>query len=468
MKKLHSVLLCAVLALSLACPAFASEVPLTPEAAGAILREQGIYQGNGSGDLMLDKGLTRAELAAVLTRLHGEGQVDPNHYTWACYFKDVPEWAKPYVGYCVANLLVAGYNETQYGPNDMVTPAMACTVVFRCCGHDSSEGSAWTYSTACDHAVSLGLLSQATAQVPIITRGEMAVLICRAREQEKTPPTKPEPVSQAEGVTIAPDGTITSKTVTVSDWSREDFSQQATPTIFTGCYTRGWYNALRQSIVDRDIIAAGNNDSGFNPKYLYAHTLVPDTPAETFDAFAYVLGRIYGYYDYHLGAEPYTKNQYEFPGYTNIRVSPMWRDPSTLTFIQPELDYISGMDNRSKVIELNRYLCGLMEYRKGAVGAIDNIFSDHAAPVPGRCASYSSAFSFLCDAAGIPCIRVASVDHSWNEVYVDSQWLSVDVSSNDISINQNAYLLTTRLPDTDRCPAATRFVRELLVPGSTK
>ncbi len=114
------------------------------------------------------------------------------------------------------------------------------------------------------------------------------------------------------------------------------------------------------------------------------------------------------------------------------------------------------------------HLCGLMEYREGAVGTIDNIFSDHAAPVPGRCASYSSAFSFLCDAAGIPCIRVASVDHSWNEVYVDGQWLSVDVSSNDISINQNAYLLTTRLPDTDRCPEATRFARELLVPGSTK
>jgi len=468
MKKLHSILLCAILALSLACPAFASELPITPEAAGAILHEQGIYQGDGSGDLMLDKGLTRAELAAILTRLHGEGQVDPNHYTWACYFKDVPEWAKPYVGYCVANLLVAGYNETQYGPNDLVTPAMACTVVFRCCGYDSGEGSEWTYGTACEHAVSLGLLSQATAQASIITRGEMALLICRARKQEETPPAKPEPVTQTEGIIIAPDGTITSKTVTVSDWSREDFSQQATPTIFTGCYTRGWYNALRQSVVDRDLIAAGNNDSGFNPQYLYAHTLVPDTPAETFDAFAYVLGRIYGYYDYHLGAEPYTKNQYEFPGYTNIRAKPVWHDPHTLAFIQPELDFINDMDDRSKVIELNRYLCGLMEYHEGEVGVLDEIFSNHAVPVLGQCSSYSAAFSFLCSAANIPCIRISSLDHSWNEVFVDGQWLSVDVSSNDISINQNAYLLTTRLPGTDRCPEATRFAMELLVPGSTK
>jgi len=425
-------------------------------------------QGDASGDLMLGKGLTRAELAAILTRLHGEGQVDPNHYTWACYFEDVPEWAKPYVGYCVANLLVAGYNETQYGPNDMVTPAMACTVVFRCCGYDSGEGNIWTYNTACNHAVSLGLLSESTAQASIITRGEMAVLICRAQEKKETPPVEPEPIPQAEGVTIAPDGTITSKTVTVSDWSREDFSQQATPTIFTGCYTRGWYNALRQSIVDRDIIVAGNNDSGFNPQYLYAHTLVPDTPAETFDAFSHVLGRIYGNYDYHLSAEPYTKNQYEFPGYTNILVSPIWHDPSTLAFIQPELDCINSMDGRSKVIELNRYLCGLMEYRSGAVGAVDDIFSNHTTPILGQCSSYSAAFLFLCGAADIPCIRVSSVDHSWNEFYVDGQWLMEDVSSNDVSVSKNAYLLTHRSPDTDQCPEATRFARELLVPGSTK
>ena len=466
-KFLSAALACA-LSLSLAVPAFASEPQVEIETAGAYLRERGVYQGDGSGDLMLDKGLTRAEMAAVLTRLHGEGEVNPNHYTWACYFTDVPNWAKPYVGYCTANLLVTGYDASRYGPNDMVTPAMACTVVFRCCGYEDGEGSVWTYGTACDYAVSLGLISQSAARASIITRGEMAVLICRAWKQEETPPVKPEPVPQVDGITVGADGTITSKTITASDWSREDFSRQANPSIFTGCYTRGWYNALRQSIVDRAAIAADNNKDSFNPQYLYAHTLVPDPPAETFDTFSYVLGRIYGCYDYHQGAEPYTKNQYEFPGYTNIRVSPMWHDPNTLAFIQPELDHIAGMDDRGKVEELNRYLCGLMEYRAGAVGAVDKIFSVHTAPIPGRCASYSSAFSFLCDAAGIPCIRVASADHSWNEVYVDGQWLSVDVSSNDVSINQNAYLLTTRLPGIDRCPEATRFARELLVPGSTK
>lgn len=465
MKKTVCALLCAALAVTLACPAFAAEQPAEVNEAGSYLRERGVYQGDSTGSLMLDKGLTRAEMATILTRLHGEGTVNPDHYTWACYFTDVPAWAKPYVGYCTANLLVAGYDASRYGPNDPVTPAMACTMILRCCGYEDGEGSVWSYGTACQYAVSLGWISQSTAQKSMITRGEMAVLICRALTREEAPPAEPEPVSQVEGVTIAQDGAITSKTATASDWSREDFSQLANPAIFTGCYTRGWYNALRQSIVDRDIIVADNNDNSFNPRYSYAHTLVPE---ETLSTFSYVLGRIYGYYSYNLGAEPYIKNQYEYPGYTIIQVSPVRHDACTLVFIQPELDHIADMDERGKVIELNRYLCGLMEYRAGTVGSVDEIFSAHAAPVPGRCASYSSAFSFLCDMAGIPCIRVASADHSWNEVYVDGQWLSVDVSSNDISANQDAYLLTTRLPGIDQHPESTRFARELLVPGSTK
>lgn len=98
MKWILSVGLCGILALSMALPALAAEQPSEIEAAGTYLRERGVYQGDGSGSLMLDKGLTRAEMAAILTRLHGEGEINPNHYTWACYFTDVPDWAKPYVG----------------------------------------------------------------------------------------------------------------------------------------------------------------------------------------------------------------------------------------------------------------------------------------------------------------------------------------------------------------------------------
>lgn len=455
-----AILLC----LSLACPALAAEAPLTPEAAGAILREQGIYQGDGSGDLMLDKGLTRAELAAILTRIHGEGTVDPNLYTWACYFTDVPEWAKPYVGYCTASLLVKGYGDQRYGAGDSVTPAAACTVVLRLYGYADGEGSAWTYDTACSYAVGLGLIGEAAVQGATINRGDMAVLICNAAQKRDEPDNRP-PLAQQDGITYSSDGTITGKVITQADWSREDFSQTANPAIFGGDYSRGWYNALRQSIVDRDTILAGNNEDDFNPKYLYAHTTV-DYETDSFHNFSDLLGHLYGYYHYQVGGESYTVNPYEFPGYITVEVSPGWPSEDVLQFIQLELDAISEMSDHDKVVALNNYLCDLMEYGNGS-GGLKSIFSEHPEPALGVCANYATAFNLLCGAAGIPSMIVTSDNHAWNEVYVDGKWLTVDVTFNDASYYRNAYLLSTDAPREDIMPQASQFVRELLVPGST-
>lgn len=465
MKKYICALLCTVLVLSLTHPVFAAAPELTREAAGAILQEKGVYQGNGAGDLMLDKGLTRGELAAVLTRLHGEGQVDPNMYAWACYFDDVPDWAKPYVGYCTANLLVKGYGNGRYGSGDPVTPAAACTVVLRLYGYADGEGGAWTYETACGYAVSLGLIGEGAVRGQEINRGDMAVLICAAMQKEQEAPSE-RFSTQAEGVTFAADGTVTGKTITQADWSREDFSQEANPAIFRGDYTRGWYNALRQSIVDREAILAGNNEQGFHPKYLYAHTTV-DYETDSFHNFSDLLRHLQGFCYYHVGGEPYTVNPYEFPGYITVEVSPGWPSEDVLRFIEPELDAISGLSDRDKVIALNDYLCDLMAYGQGS-GGLEAIFSEHTEPALGVCANYATAFSLLCGAAGIPSMIVSSDDHGWNEVYVDGQWLTVDVTFNDASYHRNAYLLSTDAPRTDIMPQGTRFVRELLAPGSTK
>lgn len=468
-RRIASVLSAAILfSTIIPCPAYAASPKLTPEEAGAQLQMLGVYQGDGSGDLMLDKGLTRAELAAILTRLHGEGQVDPNLYTWACYFDDVPAWAKPYVGYCTAALLVRGYGNGKYGANDPVTPAAACTVVFRTCGYAEGEGTAWTYDTACDYAVSQGFLSEAVARSAAINRGDMAVLICSALQKQAEAPSE-QFSSQVEGITYAADGTITGKTITQADWSREDFSQAANPDIFTDRYTRGWYNAIRQSIVDRETILTGNNEDNFNPSYLYAHTLVPNQPGEAFDAFYSVLGHINGIYNYYLDAEPYTKNQYEFPGYTIIKAHEIAPAQNVLPLIQPKLAALEGKTDREKVLAFNDYLCDLLDYGKENKGSLQDIFTPHTTPVYGVCANYSSAFAFLCGAANIPCIIASSRtgNHSWNEVYVDGQWLTVDVTYNDAVSGRNYCLLSTDAAFEDTMPQAAQFARELLVPGST-
>jgi len=290
-------------------------------------------------------------------------------------------------------------------------------------------------------------------------------------------PGKPETASNQDhntqtnapdGVTIAPDGTITSKVITQPAWSREDFSQQADPEIFTGSYTREWYNALRQTIVDQDIIAPGNNEDHLNPGYLYAHTLVPYTSKETSNAFSDLILRLCGTYDYQQGAEPYTKNQYEYHGYTIIKVYRAKVLEPALDYIQPMLASLNGKSDAEKVIYFNRYLCDRLDYGKGTDSGPTTIFSNRVGPMFGQCGSYTYAFKFLCGAADIPCVTVRSEDHAWNEVYVDGQWLTVDVTFNNASAGRDAYLLTKASPRTDIRPEGTRFTRELLVPGSTK
>ena len=53
-------------------------------------------------------------------------------------------------------------------------------------------------------------------------------------------------------------------------------------------------------------------------------------------------------------------------------------------------------------------------------------------------------------------------------VYVDGQWLHVDVSANDLYRQQYILLTNTVQGRIDRAPEQTAFLKELLVPGSTK
>ena len=98
--------------------ASAATVPSERETAAAFLHDQGIMVGNESGDMMLDQGLTRAQMAALLTRIvanPGHVEADSDYYRNQCKFTDVPDWAKVYVGYCAANHLVGGYGNSLYG-----------------------------------------------------------------------------------------------------------------------------------------------------------------------------------------------------------------------------------------------------------------------------------------------------------------------------------------------------------------
>ena len=166
--------------------------------------------GNQDGDMMLDSGLTRTELAVLLTRI----TVNPEHlqaeqdlYTQKCDFTDVPAWAKVYVGYCSFNGMMVGYGNHKFGAADSVTPAAACTVVLRYLGYQESD---WNYATACSKAVALGLAPEELISQETVTRGDTAVLLYRAllADGNAEDDTHAESTPEKTGLTYNADGSI--------------------------------------------------------------------------------------------------------------------------------------------------------------------------------------------------------------------------------------------------------------------
>jgi len=264
---------------------------------------------------------------------------------------------------------------------------------------------------------------------------------------------------------------ITEKVLDGSEWAREDFSQQANPAIFNGILTRAAYNAIRQSIVDRDIILADNNEKGYNLYYRYANftdkTYTTTNPGDTYRAIDKVLWSFNAYYQYTLGVEPYVKNIYDYWGYAVGKVvthdfyAPA--NQATESFIN-EVKALAS--DREKIDKLNSYLCSKIYYDANEHNGTNKIFTS-ITPVGGACGTFSEAFNYLCHRAEIPCVKVQSETHGWNVVYVDGHWYVVDITANMIAPPEYKiiFLWETHPDYTDKYPNHTEFAKELLVPS---
>jgi hypothetical protein len=265
---------------------------------------------------------------------------------------------------------------------------------------------------------------------------------------------------------------LTEKTIDGKELSREDFSQQANQSVFTGIYTRGAYNAIRQSIVDRDKILPGNDADGFNPYYAYANfvdnAFIPDVKelGTMMAVIRFALpGRMTGYYSYDFGVEPYVKGYYNHFGYGIVKVYKTGAFAPATAATDSLIQDVSGLTDREKVIRFANTICDKMTYGNSTSGP-NEIFTS-STPVKGLCGDYANAFLYLCQRAGIPCLTVSDSDHAWNVVYVEGKWQIVDVT-NYSTARSMTWILTQSYPKQDKNPAETMFLQEALVPGSTK
>lgn len=137
------------------------------------LQAEGLFLGDDAG-YRLDDELTRAEMAVMLTRVVGGSasvEANPAAYAALSPFTDVPDWAKPYVGYCVSQGLIVGIGNNLYGSTMQASKLDYSTVLLRAIGD-----TAHTYQTADKRAVQLGYLSLARAAFSDLNRSDVVVM----------------------------------------------------------------------------------------------------------------------------------------------------------------------------------------------------------------------------------------------------------------------------------------------------
>ena len=177
-KKLLSLILALTLALSLAVPAFA----VTPEDAqedAMLLYNLGLFKGSGtladgSPKFDLDRAPTRAEAVTILVRLLGAEETATKK-TISTPFTDVPNWAKPYVGYAYSKGYTNGIDATHFGASNTVSAAQFLTFLLRALGYQ--DGKDFTWSSPWTLTDELGISGGAyNAQTKTFLRADAASL----------------------------------------------------------------------------------------------------------------------------------------------------------------------------------------------------------------------------------------------------------------------------------------------------
>lgn len=172
-KRLLSLVLTFVLALSLGVPAFAtvedtgfSDVDAGAWYAEAVMycREHGLMSGIGNNQFAPESSLTRAQLAAVLYRIAGSPAA-----TGTDSFTDTVDgaWYSSAVLWASRQGLVSGYGGGLFGPNDPVTREQMTAIFWRYAGSPaagsaalSDRGAASSYAlSAINWAVSNGIVA---------------------------------------------------------------------------------------------------------------------------------------------------------------------------------------------------------------------------------------------------------------------------------------------------------------------
>lgn len=235
----------------------------------------------------------------------------------------------------------------------------------------------------------------------------------------------------------------------------QDHSQQANPAAFVGELSQENYDAIRDTIVNREAILAGS----YQPIAMGEFTPYGDVDEATIAVGRYPAYEIV--------------SQMEGGYVCKAKYPEAYKSAAEHT--QGFVDALAGKSDREKVTAIAWYVDDRITYSVAYPGPGTVLAQD--GQIPGACMAYAYSFQFLCDRAGVPCILKRGGNHQWNMVYVEGRWWDVDVTANDAGDDTSVREYSTILHDPaehelagfiDEEPEVTAFVKELLVPGSTK
>lgn len=248
---------------------------------------------------------------------------------------------------------------------------------------------------------------------------------------------------------IEPDSPYTGEAPT-GPMVTDDYSAQANPMIFNGELTKEVYNAMRDTVLHREEIADGRR------KPLSMGTI---TRYGAVDTAATAIGGYPVYEVIALDDGGYGYNAKYLDTYAEA-----------VAHTQDFVDSLSGLTDKEKVEQIVWYVCDRLTYSV-AYPNVNTVLSKDT-EIPGACMVYAYCVRFLCDRAGIPCLFVCGDNHQWNKVYADGQWWDVDATNADVPDPTLRSMITALqaggLRHADIQPEITRFMQEVLVPGSTK
>lgn len=120
------------------------------------LKDLGLFNGTADG-FELDRKPTRIEGAVMLVRLLGKEALAKQQNNFHP-FKDVPQWASPYVGYMYTNGLTKGQSEDVFGADSAMNASQYVTFALRALGYDDSQGD-FEWKSSLDKAKEAGILT---------------------------------------------------------------------------------------------------------------------------------------------------------------------------------------------------------------------------------------------------------------------------------------------------------------------